>query len=68
MLAEYSLPEPEWCKLLYHAQFAINSTISESIGHSLFELVYREQVRLSVDAIVGNQSGMSTAANFVQHI
>ena len=68
MLDEHSLPETEWCKLLYHIEFAINSTIAESIGRSLFELVYREQVRLLVDTIVENQSGMSIAANFVQHI
>ena len=40
----------------------------ESVGHSPFELVYGEQVRLPVDAIVGNQSRISTASNFVQHI
>ena len=51
----------------HHVEFTINSTVAESIGHSPFELVYGEQVRLPVDAIVGNQSGMS-AANFVQHI
>ena len=68
MLAEYSLPETEWCKLLCHVEFAINSTIAESIGRSPFELMYGEQVRLPVDAIVGNQNGMSTATNFVQHI
>ena len=49
-------------------KFAINSTVAESIGRSPFELVYGEQVRLPVDAIVGNQSGMSAATNFVQHI
>ena len=42
--------------------------VAESTGHSLFELIYGEQVRLPVDAIMGKQSGMSTAANFVQHI
>ena len=68
LLAEYSLPETEWCKLLCQVEFAINSTIADSIGHSLFELVYGEQVRLPADAIVGNQSGVSTATNFVQHI
>ena len=30
--------------------------------------MYGEQVRLPIDAIVGNQSGLSIAANFVQHI
>ena len=54
--------------MLYHVEFAINSTIAESIGYSPFELVYGEQVRLPVDVIVGKQSGMSNAANFVQHI
>ena len=68
LLAEYSLPETEWCNLLYHVEFAINSKIAESIGHSLFELVYGEQVRLPVDVIVEKQSGMSNAANFMQHI
>ena len=43
-------------------------TVAESIGHSPFELLYGEQVRLPVDAIVENQSGISTAINFVQHI
>ena len=56
------------CKLLYHVEFAINSTIAESIERSLFELVYREQVGLLVDAIVRKQSGMSTATSFVQNI
>ena len=51
--------------MLCHIEFATNSTIAESEGRSPFELVYGEQVRLPVDAIVGNQSGMSTAANFV---
>ena len=51
--------------MLCHVEFAINSTTAEKIRRSLFELVYVEQVRLSVDAIFGNQSGMSTAANFI---
>ena len=51
--------------MLYHVEFSINSTIAESIGRLPFELVYGEQVRLPVDAIVGNQSGMSAATNFV---
>ena len=49
-------------------EFAINSTVAESIGRSPFELVYGEQVRLPVDVIVGNQSRVSNAANFAQHI
>ena len=54
--------------MLCYVEFAINSTVEESIGHSQFELVYGEQVRLPVDVIVGNQSRVSNAANFVQHI
>ena len=68
LLAEQSLPESEWCNLLYHVEFAINSTVAESIGRSLFELVYGEQVRLPVDVIVKIQSRMLDAAHFVQHI
>ena len=49
-------------------EFAINSTVAESIGRSPFELVYGEQVRLPVDIIVGNQSRISNAADFAQHI
>ena len=48
-----------------NVEFAINSTVAESVGHSPFKLVYGEQVRLPVDAIVGHQSGGSTAINFV---
>ena len=62
------MPESEWCNLLYHVEFAINSTVAESIGRSPFELVYGEQVRLPVDVIVGNQSRMPDAAHFAQHI
>ena len=51
-----------------HVEFAIKSIVSESIRRSPFELVYGEQIRLPVDAIVGHQSGMSTAVDFVQHI
>ena len=51
--------------MLCHVEFAINSTIAESVGRSPFELVYGEQVRLPVHAIVGHQSGNSTAVNFV---
>ena len=58
----------EWCNLLCHVEFAINSTIAESIGHSPFEFVYGEQARLPVNIIVGDQSRVSSAANFVQHI
>ena len=36
-----------------------------ALGRSPFELVYGEQVRLPVDAIVGHQSRRSTAVNFV---
>ena len=54
--------------MLCHVEFATNSTVAESIGRSLFELVYGEKLRLPVDAIVENQSGMFTATNFVQHI
>ena len=54
--------------LLCHVEFAINSIVAKSIGCSPFELVYGEQIRLPVDAIVGNHSGMSTATNFVQNI
>ena len=68
MLAEHSLTETEQCKLLCHVEFAINSTIAESVGRSPFEFVNGEQVRLPVDAIVGNQSRMSTASNSIQHI
>ena len=42
--------------------------MAESIGHFLFELVCREQVRLPVDVILGNQSRMPGAAHFAQHI
>ena len=38
--------------------------VAESIGHSPFELVYGEQVRLPVDVIVGNQSRVPDAAHF----
>ena len=60
--------ESEWCNFLYHIEFAINSTVVESIGCSLFELVHGEQVRLPVEVIVGNQSRMPDAAHFAQHI
>ena len=40
------------CYIMF--EFAINSTVSESVGHSPFELVYREQIRLPVGAIVGH--------------
>ena len=56
------------CKLVLPHQFAINLTIGGSIGSSPFELIYGEQVRLPVDIIVGNQSRISNASNFVQHI
>ena len=62
------MSKTEWCNLLFNVEFAINSTIAESIGRSPFELVYGERVRLPVDIIVGKQSGMSNAANFVQYI
>ena len=42
--------------------------MAESIGHSQFEMVYREQVRLPVDIIVETQSRMPNAAHLVQHI
>ena len=43
--------------------------VAESIGRSLFELVYEEEVRLPVDdIIVGNQGRMLDAASFAQHI
>ena len=54
--------------MLCHVEFAINLTIAETIGRSPFELVYGDQVRLPVDAIVGNQIWMSDAINFVQNI
>ena len=54
--------------MLYHVEFAINSTGAESIERSPFELVYGEQVRLPVDIIVGTQNRMSDAAHFAQHI
>ena len=38
--------------------------MAESIGRSLFELFYGEQVRLPVDVIVGNQSRMPDAVHF----
>ena len=42
--------------------------LQRALGALSFELVYGEQVRLPVDVIVGNQSRVSNAANFVQHI
>ena len=54
--------------LLCHIEFAINSGVANSVRHSPFELVYREQVRLPIDAIVGHQSRNSSAVSFVQHI
>ena len=57
------MPETEGCNLLCYVEFAINSTITESIGYSPFELVYWEQVRLPVDVFVGNQCRVSNAAN-----
>ena len=59
------MPETEWYNLLYHVEFAINPTIAESVGRSPVELVYGKQVRLPVDVIMGKQSGISNAANFV---
>ena len=38
--------------MLYYVEFAVNSTVAESIEHSLFELLYGEQVKLPVDIIV----------------
>ena len=58
------MPKIEWCSLLCHVEFAINSTIAESTERSPFELVYGEQVRLPFNAIVGNQIRVSNAANF----
>ena len=51
----------------YYAMLSLLSTqqLLRNIGCSPFELVYGEQVRLPVDIIVGRQSGMSNAANFV---
>ena len=49
-------------------EFAISSTVAENLGHSPFKLVYGEQLKLPVDVIVGNQSRMPDAADFVQHI
>ena len=40
--------------MLCHVEFAINSTVAESVGRLAFELVYGEQVRLPVDADVGH--------------
>ena len=62
------MPETEWGNLLCHVEFAINSKFAESIGCSPFELLYGEQVRLPVDVIVGKQSRVSNAANFVKNI
>ena len=42
--------------------------MAESIGRSLFEMVYGEQVRLPIYVIVGTQSRMPNAAHFMQHI
>ena len=54
--------------MLCYVEFAINSIVAESVGRSIFELVYGEQVSLPVDAIVRHQSGRSTTVNFVQNI
>ena len=40
--------------------------MAKSTGHSLFELVYGEQIRLLIDVIVGTWSKMSDAAHFAQ--
>ena len=42
--------------------------MAESIGHSPFELVYGEEVRLPGDIIVGNQGKISDAIHFAQSI
>ena len=39
---------------LARVEFAFNSIVAESVGRSPFELVYGEQVRLPVDAIIGH--------------
>ena len=60
--------ESKWCSLLYHVEFAINSTMAKSIGHSPFEMIYGEKARLPVDIILGTQSRMLDAAQVVQFI
>ena len=62
------MPESQWCNLLYHIEFAINSTVAESTGRSPFEMVYGEQVKLPIDVIVGTQGKMPDATHFAQHI
>ena len=54
--------------MLLHVEFAINSTVAESIGRSPFEMVHGEQVRLPIDIIVGTQNRMPDAAHIAQHI
>ena len=63
-----SLPESQWCNLLYHIEFAINSTVAESIGCSPFDMVYGEWVESPVDVIVGTQGKIPDATHFAQHI
>ena len=42
--------------------------MAESTGHSPFEMVYGEQVKLPIDVIVGTQGKMPDATHFAQHI
>ena len=42
--------------------------MAESTGHSLFEMVYGEQVILPIYVIVGNQGKIPDATHFAQHI
>ena len=62
------LHQSQWCNLLYHIKFAINSTVAETTSHSPFEMVHGEQVRLPIDVIVCTQGKMLNATHFTQNI
>ena len=62
------MPDSEWCSVLGHVEFAINSTKAEGTGKSPAELVYGEPLRAPLDLIVGVEGSSQEAATFASDV
>ena len=64
MLSQHELPDDPWSDLLGCVKLVLNSTVQDSMGVSPAQLVYGQDLRLSVDVLLGRVGRVPAADTF----
>ena len=64
MLLQHKLPEDQWSDLLGCVELVLNSAVQDSMGVSLAQLVYGQDLRLPIDILLGRMGRVPAADTF----